>query len=208
MSEPRVVLASASPRRAELLAAILPSFEVLPSNVPEDIDMSNPDAAAIDLALRKARAVAATLPAGCIVIGSDTVVHDGARDFGKPADAADAVETLRALRGRSHQVATGLAVVTNGRAFTSCSVSDVEITALSDGAIETYVASGRPMDKAGAYAIQDEDVPTVASFRGCYCGVMGLPLWSLRRLLHEAGLETPPPSGALPRCASCDERDE
>jgi septum formation protein len=79
---------------------------------------------------------------------------------------------------------------------------------MDDEAVERYVASGRPLDKAGAYAIQDEDVPTVASLEGCYCCVMGLPLWRLRALLLEAGVNARKPHQRIPRCATCPERPQ
>jgi septum formation protein len=81
------------------------------------------------------------------------------------------------------------------------------MAALPDAAIEAYVASGRPLDKAGAYAIQDEDVPTVASWSGCYCAVMGLPLWRVRVLLEQAGVRCGSPDAAFARCAACPERE-
>lgn len=141
-----------------------------------------------------------------VYLGSDTVVFDDERSFGKPVDHADAVAMLRALAGREHRVATGVAVIVDGRVASDVSVSRVTLSALDDDAIEGYVASGRPMDKAGAYAIQDEDVPTVARFEGCYCGVMGLPLWRVKALLEDAGVACREPGEHLRRCLDCPER--
>ncbi len=203
----RVILASASPRRRELLAALLTAFDVAASDIDEPLT-GDAERDCVELALAKALAVA-TGPAfeGAIVIGADTIVHDGQRPFGKPGDAPDAMRMLKSLRGRDHSVYSGLAVVAAGRSRTTVSVSRVSLANLSDGAIDAYVASGRPLDKAGAYAIQDEDVPTVAALDGCYCAVMGLPLWQLRRLLDAFGVQTTAPDATYPRCAACPERD-
>jgi septum formation protein len=200
-----VVLASASPRRRELLAAVVPSFRVRASDVPESMT-GDARADAERLALDKAAAVAAVEPRA-IVFGADTIVHDGIRPYGKPRDATDAAAMLRALQGREHTVVTGVAVALPGGGLVSgVSESRVLMTPLSDAAIDAYVASGRPLDKAGAYAIQDADVPTVAGLRGCYCGVMGLPLWLVCALLEGTGLVVLDPSATFLRCAGCPER--
>ena len=143
---------------------------------------------------------------GAAVLGADTIVHDGERAYGKPTDADAAVAMLRALRGKPHLVVTGIAVVSASGAASDVSTSEVTLANLTDETIAAYVASGRPLDKAGAYAIQDEDVPTVDALDGCYCSVMGLPLWRLRALLATAGVATPEPHDTLPRCAACPER--
>ena len=186
--------------------ALVPEFTVVVSNVPEPMT-GDAVVDAVALARAKANEVARRLEStGAIVIGADTIVHDGIRPYGKPAAAAEAVAMLQALRGRVHQVVTGLAVVSDSRTVVAHSVSNVDLAPLSDAAIEAYVASGRPMDKAGAYAIQDEDVPTVAALSGCYCGVMGLSLWRLRALLGECGVECAAPDVVYPRCRACPER--
>lgn len=201
----RVVLGSASPRRRELLAHILPSFEVRSADVDETLTASPRDDAA-RLAVAKARAALALNPSA-VVLGADTIVADAARSYGKPRDAADAIAMLKDLVGRPHLVLTGVAVVVEGwPPVVAVSETVVEMAALDDAAIAAYVASGRPLDKAGAYAIQDEDVPTVARWHGCYCGVMGLPLWRTRDLLAEYGVQASAPHDSLPRCASCPER--
>jgi len=195
-----VILASASPRREELLRALIDDFEVVPSGVDEPWE-DDPVANAVNLAVAKARDVHARRP-GSVVIGADTIVFDGGRPYGKPADAEDALAMWRALRGRQHRVVTGLAVVSDDGEWTAATLSAVELANLDDEAVRAYVASGRPMDKAGAYAIQDEDVPTVARIEGCYCAVMGLGLWDLHRLLAAAGVATRQPSEAFARCRS------
>ena len=201
----RVVLASASPRRRALLAALIEEFAVVPSDVDEAIE-GPPVEVAGKLALAKARAVLAR-DESAVVIGSDTVVADELRLYGKPADATDAVAMLRALRGRRHLVATGVAVCVGGwPPLVDVSENVVTLNHLTDDAVAAYVASGRPFDKAGAYEIQDEDVPTVTALDGCYCAVMGLPLWTLRTLLEEFGVRTKAPHETFPRCAACPER--
>ena len=202
----RVVLASASPRRRELLRALLPAFDVAASDAPEPFENS-PIEDAERLALAKAGALTDAFP-GALLIGADTIVFDGATAYAKPEDAADAVRMLRELRGREHGVVTGVALVYDSGAVAGHCVSRVIMAALPDSVIAAYVASGRPLDKAGAYAIQDEDVPTVARLEGCYCNVMGLPLWTLRRMLVAAGVPAADPGETYARCASCPDRDD
>ncbi|MCC7365009.1 MAG: septum formation protein Maf [Dehalococcoidia bacterium] len=200
----RVILASASPRRRELLTALIDEYDVVPSDVDETMT-GDPHADAVRLAEAKARAVAQAHP-GAVVIGSDTIVHDGTRPYGKPGSPEEAAEMLRALRGRRHVVVTGVAVVSDGDAACGWSEAGVTLATLPDDAIAGYVASGRPLDKAGSYAIQDEDVPTVAALDGCYCCVVGLPLWRLRGELVAAGVACRTPDTAFARCAGCPER--
>ncbi len=199
------MLASASPRRRELLRALLPAFEAAASDAPEPFEGS-PIEDAERLALAKAGALRAAYP-GAVLIGADTIVFDGPTAYAKPEDAADAVRMLRELRGREHGVVTGVAVVDGMNAAAGHCLSRVTMAALPESVIAEYVASGRPLDKAGAYAIQDEDVPTVAHLDGCYCNVMGLPLWTLRRMLIAAGVDAAGPGETYARCTSCPDRD-
>lgn len=201
---PRPILASASPRRRELLRALLTEFDVEASEIDEPND-GDVTALAGRLALEKAQEVAARRP-GAVVIGSDTVVAMDGVSFGKPENAADAAQMLQELAGKTHTVFTAVAVVWPDGAAVETSEVAVTMARLSTGAIAGYVASGRPMDKAGAYAIQDEDVPTVDHYEGCYCAVMGLPLWRTKRLLTHAGVATHAPNKVLPRCADCPDR--
>ncbi len=201
----QVVLASASPRRSELLRAIIDDFQVLPSDVPEPLTgAARHDAQS--LATAKAQAVA-TLRPDSLVIGADTIVYEGANLYGKPIDADDAVAMLQTLRGRQHFVVTGVAVFAAGHIDAGWSESRITLSNLSDAQVAAYVASGRPMDKAGAYAIQDEDVPTVANREGCYCSTVGLPLWRLKRMLEAHGVPCRPPHTTLAQCIDCPERD-
>ena len=200
----RIVLASASPRRRELLRALLDDVMVDPADIHEQTT-DNPRDDARRLAREKASAVARRHP-GAVVVGADTIVHDGERAYGKPGDDETATAMLRALRGKPHLVVTGIAVVSASGAASDVSAAEVTLAELSDETIAAYVASGRPLDKAGAYAIQDEDVPTVSAFDGCYCSVMGLPLWRLRTLLATAGVVAHEPHHTLSRCGGCPER--
>jgi len=200
----RVVLASASPRRRELLTALIPEFEVRASDADETLT-GDPTADAERLALAKAKAIAADSP-GAIVIGADTIVFDSDRSYGKPADPADARAMWAALGGREHSVVTGVALVgPDGEQVTS-QVSTVRLANFDAAAVDAYIASGSPMDKAGAYAIQDAEFAPVVSFEGCFCSIMGLPLWRLAGALEAAGAETSSPSGAFDRCLECVDR--
>jgi len=200
----RLILASASPRRRELLAALVSDFDVVAADVDETLG-DDARADAVRLAAAKAQVVAARFP-GAVVVGSDTIVFDDERSFGKPADARDAVIMLGRLRGRTHRVVTAVAVAAGGPTATAASEAEVRLHNLDYGTIVRYVETGRPLDKAGSYAIQDEDVPTVQAIDGCYCCVVGLPLWRLRALLESAGVACHDPGATFPRCVSCPER--
>jgi MAF protein len=203
----RLILGSASPRRRELLAALGLSFDVRASHADEQPDGSSPPQLAETLALRKARAVAEAEASDAAVLGADTiVVLDGAL-LGKPLDEDEAASMLRSLRGREHQVVTGVAVVAGGRSAVEHVVSHVTMREYSDDEIAAYVASGSPFDKAGAYAIQDADFAPAAQLDGCECSVIGLPLWTTARLLREiATIEAQRPS--YERCADCPDREK
>lgn len=200
----RVVLASASPRRRELLAALLPDFEVAASDAPEEF-AEGPVEDAERLAVEKAAAVHHRFP-DHLIIGSDTIVFDEAGAYGKPSGAAEARLMLRELRGREHSVVTGVAIEGPQGASVGHCISVVSMAELPEPVLLAYVESGRPLDKAGAYAIQDEDVPTVARLDGCYCNVMGLPLWTLRRMLKQLGVPVNDPGAVYARCAVCPDR--
>jgi len=187
---PSLVLASASPRRQELLARLGVPFAVQPSRIEEHPAPGPPETALIGLARAKARAVAAGLPregGRTIVLGADTeVVLDGAL-LGKPRDEADAVRILTRLRGRTHEVITGLALVEvggAGREATSAVVSRVTMRDYGAEEMAGYVATGEPFDKAGAYAVQGLGSRLVARVDGCLTNVIGLPITTTRRLLE------------------------
>jgi len=187
----KIVLASASPRRAELLRHVGLEFEVMVSEVEEKLTPDLEPAAQVEqLALRKASAVAAALDRG-IVIGADTVVVQEGRILGKPADAQEAIEMLQLLQGKGHEVYTGVALVD---AKSSVKLVEHEMTrvffnALSEETIRRYVATGEPLDKAGAYAIQGKAALFINHIEGCYYNVVGLPLARLATMLRKLGYE-------------------
>lgn len=143
------------------------------------------------LALEKARAVAGGAP-DAVVLGADTVVVVDHEVYGKPGGPDEARRMLRRLSGRSHEVVTGIAVVAPGAASATAVVSGVMMSVLTDAEIDAYVASGEPLDKAGAYAIQGLGGRLVAGLIGSYTNVIGLPLEATRRLLAAAGVELKP----------------
>ena len=190
-----LVLASASPRRRELVASLGIPFEVVASDVDETLDAVPLPEAVARLALRKARAVAPARPAA-IVLAADTIVVIDDRALGKPAHAEEAREMLRALRGRSHEVMTGVAVVdaATGQSAVETVISRVTMDAYSEDAIERYVASGEPLDKAGAYAIQGAGGALVVALQGSRSNVVGLPLAVTAALLRRFGVEVSAPA--------------
>lgn len=197
----RIILASGSPRRRELLSALIDDFEVIPSSVDEAL-LGDGFVDAERLASAKARDIADANP-GAIVIGSDTVVFDDESEFGKPTDKAEAFAMWKRLRGRWHSVATSISLLGEQGERQLTEVSEVLLSDLSDNEALAYIASNRPMDKAGAYAIQDEDVPTVAEMVGCYCSVMGFGLWAAKTLLEDEGVSCNDPRDTFARCGEC-----
>jgi septum formation protein len=185
----RLILASQSPRRGELLRRIWSEFEVIPSDVDETLEPGPIESAVAGLALRKARAVAERVGAG-VVLAADTVVVIDGVVLGKPEGPEEARDMLEWLRGREHQVITGVAVVEakTGRAASATAVSRVLMATYPDATIAAYVASGAPFDKAGGYAIQDLDGELVDGVVGSYTNVVGLPLDVTRRLLGGFGV--------------------
>jgi septum formation protein len=189
---PPLVLASASPRRRELLAGAGLRFEVIPSDIDEAPRAGESPRALVErLAAGKALAVRARLPARPrrFVLGSDTIVVLGEDVLGKPRDASHAVSLLRRLAGRTHTVWTGVAVVATGAGeprVTSVS-SRVTLRPADDEELRRYVASGEPLDKAGAYAVQGEGRRFVSRLEGSESNVIGLPVEETLALLTSAG---------------------
>jgi 23S rRNA (uracil1939-C5)-methyltransferase len=175
-SSPDIVLASASPRRRELLLALGLDFESVASTNDEVISSDESPATVSErLALAKAESVAVSHPDKA-VIGADTIVVLDGAILGKPRDGVEAADMLKRLRGRQHEVITAVAVICNGRLFVDHVSTRVTMRSYTDGEIAAYVASGDPMDKAGAYAVQNQAFAPVASVDGCYLNVVGLPL--------------------------------
>jgi septum formation protein len=187
-----LVLASASPRRRELLTQVGYRFEVHPAHIPEDpLPGEDPIVYVTRLAREKAEAVYRELTTASprpektlAVLGADTTVTLDSTILGKPEDAGDATRILRLLSGRTHRVITGVALVTAKRTEVAAEVTAVRFLTLSDQDIAEYVATGEPMDKAGAYAIQGHAARWIPRIEGCYFNVVGLPLALVCSLLE------------------------
>ena len=184
-----LVLASASPRRRKLLAQAGFNFTVTPGSIPEDLRPGeNPLAYVTRLAREKAQAVYAALVSqdeSVVVLGADTtVVAPNGDVLGKPANEADAARMLRLLSGATHEVMTGVAVVSASGIEIAAEVTHVSVVTLSDEEIAAYIATGEPMDKAGAYAIQGYAARWIPRIHGCYFNVVGLPLALIAEMLE------------------------
>jgi septum formation protein len=195
-----LVLASASPRRRELLAQAGFSFQVHPADIPEDpYPNEDPIAYVSRLAREKAEAVfaeiAKTHASGerasappQVVLGADTTVTLDNHILGKPSSPADAARMLRLLSGRTHRVITGIALVTAASTRVAAEVTAVQFLTPSDEEIAAYISTGEPMDKAGAYAIQGRAARWIPRIEGCYFNVVGLPISLVSTLLDAAQL--------------------
>jgi septum formation protein len=182
-----LVLASASPRRQELLRSAGITFEVQPAHIPEDpLPGEGAKECAERLARDKALAVARQRPHDC-VLGADTVVVVDGQLLGKPSDAADAARMLRMLSGRKHQVITGVCLVVSGKPLVASETTFVIVSEITGKDIADYVASGEPMDKAGAYAIQGIASRWIPRIEGDYSNVVGLPVALVYGMLRQAG---------------------
>jgi alanyl-tRNA synthetase len=191
----RIVLASASPRRRELLSKLGVPFEVIVSDTDENIECADPCSLVKELALLKARDVYQKITGdssdSClIVIGADTVVDLDGTVLGKPKDKADAERMLRGLSGNAHQVHTGIAVIVRDASGAVTEISDsetstVHVDTLNDSEISSYIATGEPFDKAGSYAIQGAFAPYISSIEGDYYNIVGLPLNRLYKILKD-----------------------
>jgi septum formation protein len=181
----KVVLASQSPRRVELLKEIFNQFEVAPSSIEEVLDIGlRPEENAKNLARAKAESIAPNFP-DCWVIGADTLLTLDNEIFGKPEDEEDAKRILKRLSGREHLVITGISIVGPKKSIAKPVTSKVKIKPLTDQEIEDYISTGEPMDKAGAYAIQGKGGFMVRSFSGSKNNIIGLPLDELKILLKK-----------------------
>jgi MAF protein len=202
----RFVLASASPRRRELLALLGLPFAVRPADIDEDAGRSrDPQIVARRLARTKAEA-ARLAELDAPIIAADTVVAYEGTLLGKPRDADEARLMLRTLRGQTHEVVTAVALMPPGRRsiLGRQPMTRVTMRDYTDAEIEASIARGDPFDKAGAYAIQDAVFRPVERYDGCYCNVVGLPLWPLLEMLRKAELPVEvTASQLLPQCVSC-----
>lgn len=174
-----LILASASPRRKELLEKIGLPFTVQPAKGEERITQKSPAAVVMELSRQKAEEIAAAQTGDCIIIGADTVVAKGEKIMGKPKDAADAKQMLRSIADDCHQVYTGVTLIRTGahpQNVTFQEKTDVCLYPISDAEADAYIASGDPMDKAGAYGIQGDFAIYVKRIAGDYYNVVGLPI--------------------------------
>jgi septum formation protein len=186
----QLILASASPRRAELLRQIGLDFQVVASLIAEDLpaDPVAPERLVMDLATAKVKQVARGRADG-VIIGADTIVFLENQVLGKPGSAAEAVTMLTRLSGKTHQVFTGLGVFDGAtdRLITDFAMTEVVFRTLCNHEIQAYVRTGEPLDKAGAYGIQGRGALLVEKINGCYFNVVGLPIGKLVVILNELG---------------------
>ena len=183
-----LILASKSPRRRELLSMLGIGFQIETADMDETMDPAlTPDRAVAQVCEKKAAAVAMRRPADLILAADTIVVVDG-QILGKPHSETEARAMLRRLSGRSHTVMTGFCLLQNGKAETHVEQTHLEFKPLSDREIDAYVATGSPMDKAGAYGIQDQAAVFVRRLEGDYYNVMGLPLCALVQGLRRHGV--------------------
>lgn len=181
----KIILASASPRRKELMDLAGYDFEVICADIVEVVpEEAMPQEVVMSLALQKAQAVAAEHKEA-VVIGSDTVVALDGKILGKPHSEQEACEMLRSLSGRTHKVFTGVAIVCGGKVKNFFDETDVEFYSLGDDEIKKYVATGEPTDKAGAYGIQGKGSVLVKRINGDFFSVMGLPIAKLYREMSD-----------------------
>ncbi|GIO87140.1 Maf-like protein [Paenibacillus faecis] len=191
----RIILASTSPRRRELVASLHIPFDIVPSHAEESTPEGwSPDRIVTELAKRKAEAVYRQLDdrdRQGVIVGSDTIVVRDGTVLGKPADQREAASMLRSLQGRSHEVYTGVACIDSRTDASKVDYRRTVVTmrALREEEIEAYAASGEGLDKAGAYAIQGLGATIVTGIEGCYFNVVGLPLSLLAEMLASFGIQ-------------------
>ena len=200
----RLILASASPRRRELLSLLPVEFEVRPVDIDEDPGTaSDPQIVARRLARLKAEA-ARLIDETSPILAADTIVWFEGRSIGKPADADEAREMLRMLRGKTHEVVSAVAFMPERRrsAIIRHPVTKVRLREFSDDEIESTIARGEPFDKAGGYAIQDDVLSPIEAYRGCYCNVVGMSLLETLSILRKGGIKLES-ARLLPQCDAC-----
>ena len=195
----KIILASGSPRRKELLEQIDIEFEVIPSKIEESHSKTEPEEIAKELALLKALDIAQNQEGDCLVLGADTIVIQNNKILGKPVDEADALAMLQQLQGNTHDVYTGVAIIEcrdgideedGGVGFTfnitnHAVKTTVKVMSMTEAQIQTYIATGEPMDKAGAYGIQGKFAAYIEAIQGDYYNVVGLPLSYVNAVIQE-----------------------
>jgi septum formation protein len=190
-----LVLASASPRRKELLTQADYEFKIIPANIPEERHPNeDPTAFVARLAQEKAQAVFDLLSNGSpegnlLVLGADTIVVTPEEILGKPQNPEDAARMLRLLSGRTHQVITGVCLVSKEHTQVATETTAVTMREITEPEIAAYIASGEPMDKAGGYAIQGYAARWIPRIEGCYFNVVGLPIARVAEMLERVGLQ-------------------
>ena len=184
----RIILASKSPRRKEILENLGLNFEVIAADADENCDIKDPCALVEEIASRKGRAVVDGLSSGCddtLVIACDTLVYAEGEFLGKPRDREDAVRMMKLLSGKEHSVISGVYLWYSGKEATCFAETKVSFDGIADGVIESYVDTPEPYDKAGAYAIQGIASAWIDGIDGDYFNVVGLPVRRLMRLLSD-----------------------
>jgi septum formation protein len=186
----RILLASSSPRRIELLRKFNIDFDIVPSSFEEKIFETDPISLAIDMAKGKALDVAKNINRDFIIISADTIVTKDGKVFGKPKDEEDAIKMLKVLSGSTHEVVTAICVYDLGKEILKCDFEKTEVVfkELTEQEILDYITTKEPFDKAGAYAIQGIGSLFVKSINGCFFNVVGLPIFKLDQLLREVGV--------------------
>lgn len=184
----KIILASKSPRRKELLSLITNNFDIIVSDADEHVDETLTSAEKVkSIAKQKANIVASNIDEDCVVIGSDTIVVVDETILGKPHDHDDAVRMLHMISGRTHKVMTGISVVIKKKGkqkeINDVDIADVHVNALSDEEIENWINTGNAWDKAGAYAIQQEFAVHIDKINGSFATVMGLPVHLVYNIL-------------------------
>lgn len=189
----RFILASASPRRKELLEQIGVKFDILPATGEEEITKELPGEVVMELAKQKAEEVAKTAGADALVLGADTVVAYEGKILGKPKDEADALRMLTMLSGKEHEVYTGVALIDNRDQSMENFFERTKVTMypVSEEEIRDYIAGGEPMDKAGAYAIQGLGAKFIQKIEGDYNNVVGLPIGRIYQEIKRKSIEIP-----------------
>ena len=177
----RIILASKSPRRVDILRQVGVNFEVMPANIDESVNSSlSPERAVVEISKRKAKSIAEMVKdENAFIISADTVVSVDGEIIGKPKDTEDAKSILHKLSARTHYVFTGFTICTHGKMYSESVKTEVDFRHLTDDEIELYVDSHEPDDKAGAYAIQERGAVFVKEIRGDYYNVIGLPICRL-----------------------------
>ena len=188
-----IILASASPRRKEILSSLGVDFTVLTADTDESSDITDPRELTEELSARKGQAVYGLLKKEysdkqlkeAVIISADTVVCANGKILGKPRDASDAEQMLRSIAGSSHTVVSGVAITIDGITKSASCVTTVKVDDIPEEELVRYANSGEPLDKAGAYAIQGGFSPWISSIEGCYFNVVGLPVNCLNKLFYE-----------------------